>query len=176
MTKSTRPHPQLPRLKVVSAPTSARQVDFGPDYRWQHGLRGLHVTETPGVAAACVLTECRLDELKMAGILTPAQADAGQKFRQDYLGSGVEKRIISSYQPVRGHDNGGYSEPDRTPAQEESYARWRAALRQIPLSCRAAVLSVCCHDEMPEIKYLKVLRAGLDQLHAWHLRGGEGHE
>lgn len=162
---------QLPRLSspTKSAAKSAAKArrpaaDHGPAERWQHGGRTLETTDQAGILAARVLEEHRLDTLQLQGVLDVAQRDSGLRLRADYQAAHLMARVTASYAVARGAGQGGYSEYERTDAEEAAYQRWRNAVRALGLTDSRVVLAVCCHDETPPGHAYAQLRRGLRRL------------
>lgn len=141
-----------------------KAADHGPAERWQHGARVLEVTEQAGVLAARVLEEHLIDRLLLRGLLDHTERDSALRLRADYQAAHLMTRVTASYAVTRGAGQGGYSEYERTEAEEAAYQRWRHAVRALGITDSRVVLAVCCHDETPPQHSHAQLRRGLRRL------------
>jgi hypothetical protein len=142
--------------------------EHGTAERWQHGARVLELTEQAGVLTARVLAEHGLDRLVLAGQLAPLAGVAGMRLRADYQAAHLATRVIASYSATRGVRQGGYTEYERSDAEEAAYRRWREAVRAVGIIDSGVVLAACCEDRLPVPTALPALQRGLARLIRWY--------
>ncbi len=141
-----------------------------PRERWRHGDETLtEATEEAGGRRTVVLTQDALDRYYRRGHLAPAAAenqrlyDAGVRLRGDFHRAGLTPDVVARYSDlVSGGSVQGF-----LAVREDSYRRWRAAIRAVGPIAANEVVAVCCLGEpVGKGARMEILRRGLAVLAA----------
>ena len=149
---------------IEDIPDSFFVSDCGPSERWQHSGRLLEYTDRAGVLASRAMEECVLDTLLLQGHLNARMLTAALRLRRDFIRADLSARLVGSYNPARVATSYYEGCDDRSPIEEEAYARWRAAVIAIGEMFNDIVVTVACHDIAPVEAQLLPLQMGLTRL------------
>lgn len=141
-----------------------------PHERWQHGDETLtEATEEAGGRRVVVLTQDPLDRYYRRGQLAAEAAenlrlyDAGTRLRGDFHRAGLNQVVVARY----GDLISGGSVQGFAALREDSYRRWRAAIRAVGPVAADEVVTVCCRCEpVGKGVRMEILRRGLAVLAA----------
>lgn len=139
-------------------------ADQGPKERWQHSGKALEATERAGILAVRATEENLLDVFVLRGFISGEQRDAGMRFRADYHASGLEARVVGSYDPSRSCSRSYNSYYEMSDAQEVAYMRWREAVRALGRTHCDLIISISCFDQWSRLTELPKVRHGLSVL------------
>jgi len=151
------------RKRRAAAPTGA--AGEVPRERWQHGDETIEeATEEAGGRRVVVLTQDPLDRYCRRGQLAARAAenqrlyDAGARLRGDFHRAGLNQAVVARYADlVSGGSVQGFAA-----LREDSYRRWRDAIRAVGPVAADEVITVCCRGEpVGKGARMEILRRGL---------------
>lgn len=168
------------RRRPVSSDKRFRKIsgsgDHGTPERWQHSGFTLELTDRAGVLAVRAMEEHVLDILTLKNQIGDSQTAAGMRLRADFLAAAIVAHVTSGYTQSASVRACFHPERQRSEKEEAAYARWRAAVKELGLDQRRAVISTVCFDESPQPRDLPSLQEGLDKLAAWYKMGARSND
>jgi len=154
-----------PKQRRLKSAAGRDVIDLVPRERWQHGDETLtEATEDAGGRRTVVLTQDPLDRYFRRGQLADRPAenrrlyDAGARLRGDFHRAGLNHVVVARY----GDLVSGGSVQGFAAVREDSYRRWRDAVRAVGPVAADEVITVCCRGEpVGKGARMQILRRGL---------------